>query len=445
MLNKYKSLYSILLILYVVLIACIGNIIARHDSYVLMANYGVACVAYTFILRKMGFSETLYTHRKFTWFLFGIGILARLVLFFSLPSLSDDVYRFIWDGTLMKNGIHPFEQLPEYYTTRNLPGITQELYHQLNSPNYFTVYPPIDQCIFWLSAVIGNGQWLVSANVMRVFLVATDIGSFWFLRKILEKHGKPKRLAYWFFLNPLIILEFTGNLHFEGLVICCLLSGIYYYERGKKWSSGVSLGLAIGIKLLPYIYLPYFFFKGLRENKWSIAIIAGGVSLLTLLPLLNEYFINGMQNSLKLYFQKFEFNASIYYLIREWSYLTHHYNDITRIGPFLSIVSMGAILSISWIASLKHWSISKTMLFILSIYLALTTTVHPWYILPLVAFGILSNYFFPIIWSFLIFITYIGYTKHGYHLPLLWVILEYFITLLALVMDLAQKKIINHE
>ncbi|MCC7505592.1 MAG: hypothetical protein IT259_09830, partial [Saprospiraceae bacterium] len=36
-----------------------------------------------------------------------LGIMLRVVLLFSLPNLSDDSVRFIWDGRLLAQGINP--------------------------------------------------------------------------------------------------------------------------------------------------------------------------------------------------------------------------------------------------------------------------------------------------------------------------------------------------
>ena len=46
--------------------------------------------------------------------LIGLGILLRIALVFAFPLLSDDVYRFIWDGNLVTAGENPFAQLPAY-------------------------------------------------------------------------------------------------------------------------------------------------------------------------------------------------------------------------------------------------------------------------------------------------------------------------------------------
>ena len=429
--EKHSILFYSSILIFLLAIFSIGNLIGRHQSLVLLIAFGSTFMTYFFLIKESNSFRLLI----------GLGIFCRLMLFFSLPSLSDDIYRFIWDGTLLKNGIHPFDNLPVFYLDYHIPGITQELFDKLNSPEYFTIYPPINQFIFWLSATIGNGNWLVSANVIRSIHLVADIGSLWFLIQLIEKYNTSSTLAFWFFLNPLVILEFTGNLHFEGLVLFFLLAGIYWMEKSRIIWSGLGFGLAIGTKLLPFIFLPFLFLHGLKSKKWSIAIIGGLVAILTLIPMFSDSFIAGMKSSLNLYFQKFEFNASLYFIAREIGFSMYGFNRIVQIGPILSMLSLLSILGISVVGVIKKWSIPKAFLFILLVYLLFATTVHPWYVVPLIAFGILSGYYFPIIWSFIIFITYLGYTKNGFELPMTWIVIEYVVVTLALIVELKGRKI----
>ncbi|MEM8938139.1 MAG: hypothetical protein AAGC64_02205 [Bacteroidota bacterium] len=392
----------------------IGNWIERYQSAALLTAFVSSFISYLFLLQE----------QKSDRLLFVFGLLARFVLFFSLPSLSDDVYRFIWDGLLLKNGIHPFSALPESYLAQEIPGLDKELFEKLNSPNYFTIYPPFNQAIFWLSVNLST-SWLTSVNIMRSILVVADIGSFFLLRKTLEQYKKDKHLAFWYFLNPLVVLELTGNLHFEGLIVFFLLMGALAFEQQRDWLSVSGFGLAIGTKLLPLIYLPSLFFHGLEMKRWWIAIASAILGAMTILPMFNETLINGMTSSLELYFRKFEFNASLYFIAREIGFLIYGYNNIAKIGPLLSVLSLMSILGVSVVAYLRKWNLFKSFLFILTIYLFFATIIHPWYIIPLIAFGILSRYRFPILWSFLIFLTYLGYTTSGFELPMWVVFLEY--------------------
>ncbi|WP_420576023.1 hypothetical protein [Ekhidna sp.] len=421
-----KTGYYTFLIVYILAVFSISNWIERYQSLSLMLAYGSGFMAYVFLLQNSESAKTL----------FNAGIILRVLMFFSLPSLSDDLYRFIWDGTLIKNGIHPFEALPDFYLDKEIPGITHELYALLNSPQYFTVYPPLNQAIFWLSAVIGNGDWLVSASVIRLILFAADAGSFFLLKAILKSNGKPSFLAHWFWLNPLVILEGVGNLHFEVLVVFFLLLGIYGFQKSKNLMSSVGFGLAIGTKLLPLIYLPAVFMIGLRNKKWWISIAGGCIAVITLIPMLDTTFLQGMRSSLDLYFRSFEFNASIYFIAREIGFWFYGYNNIALIGPLLSILSFLSILSVSILAYVKKWDISRSLLYVLTVYLLFATTVHPWYIIPLTALGILSGYWYTIVWSFFIFLTYVGYTREGFELPVYIVVVEYMILLMTIVLEL---------
>ncbi|MEQ6166894.1 glycosyltransferase 87 family protein [Ekhidna sp. MALMAid0563] len=430
---KYNQTgYYTFLVVYILAIFSIGNWIERYQSLPLMLAYASAFMGYIFLLQKSEDTKTLFI----------TGLIIRALLFFTLPSLSDDLYRFIWDGTLIKNDIHPFAELPGYYLEKNIDGISSELYGLLNSPNYFTIYPPINQAIFWLSAGIGIGDWLVSANVIRLVLCAADVGSYFLLKSILRASGKPVFLANWFWLNPLIILEGVGNLHFEGLVVFFILLGIYGYQKSKYVLAAGGFGLAIGTKLLPLIYLPVLFLSGLKNKKWWVAPVAGVIALLTIVPMLDATFLSGMQESLELYFQSFEFNASIYFAARQIGYWIYGYNNIALIGPLLSLLSFLSICVVSIVAWKKEWSLSKSFLFVLTIYLLFATTVHPWYIIPLIVFGVLSGYWYPIVWSFLIFLTYLGYDKNGFELPMYLVVIEYVVVLSTMIIECGNTPIV---
>lgn len=424
MLSKYRIGYYTFLLIFLVSLFSIGFWIERYQSTVLMAAYFSAFLSYIFLLQERNSPNLLLI----------VGIIARILFLTALPTLSDDVYRFIWDGLLLKNGIHPFSQLPSYYLDQSIAGVDINLFNQLNSPEYFTIYPPLNQFVFWASVQVSS-DWLISVNMIRILLIASDIGSVLLLKKLLAHYKKPTHLAFWYFLNPLIILEFTGNIHFEGLVIFFLLVAIYCYENSHYLKSSVALGLSIGTKLLPLIFLPYFFIKDLKHKYWWMAIAAGTIGFLTMLPLWNDHFVNGMQTSLNLYFRRFEFNASLYYLAREIGWWIYGFNNIRLIGPLMSIFSVITILGISIFACFKNWSLPKSLLFILSSYLLFATTVHPWYILPLVGIGILSGYWYPIVWTFMIFLTYLGYSKSGFELPVWIIVIEYLIVIFTFFLE----------
>ena len=108
--------------------------------------------------------------------------------------------------------------------------------------------------------------------------------------------------------------------------------------------------------------------------------------ILAFLPFLNSQLIANFGNSLDLYFQKFEFNASIYYLLRWVGFQIKGFNMIQVIGPLTALIVLTTIA----IKSLTEKDISTirivtNMLLAICLYLFTATIVHPWYAcLPLV-------------------------------------------------------------
>jgi alpha-1,6-mannosyltransferase len=117
-----------------------------------------------------------HTQSSIRLFLF-TAILARFLLLFTFPGLSDDVYRFIWDGRMWLQGVNPFDLLPsewiqEYGST---PALSRELFEQLNSPDYFTIYPPVNQGVFALAAWWFPDSFFWSMWLMKLFLFGCEI------------------------------------------------------------------------------------------------------------------------------------------------------------------------------------------------------------------------------------------------------------------------------
>jgi hypothetical protein len=117
------------------------------------------------------------------------------------------------------------------------------------------------------------------------------------------------------------------------------------------------------------------------------------------------------------------------------------YNIIGTLAPVLSVVTFVSILGLSYYHGVKKRTLAFSLFFALLIYLSLTTTVHPWYIIPLIALGIIINSKTALVWSFFIFLTYFGYSKDGFELSMYWIVLEYVIVFLVFSYEFIYKKI----
>lgn len=368
----------------------------------------------------------------------GLGIALRILATFSLPILSDDYFRFLWDGQLLLEGVNPFTILPSQLaedTSRLIEmGLSEEWFTSLNSPDYFTIYPPVLQAIFMLGASLGSLK--AGVILMKVIVLIGEIVSLLLLKKILTETGKKQSALLWYALNPLVIVELCGSLHFEALMITLMLAALWLFIRKKEIASAIFLGLAISTKLLPLIFLPFLlkqigFWRSLRYG-----LIAGGVTLLLFSPLLTEEMLNGFQESLTLYLNRFEFNAGLWYLIRAIGFDITGWNPIREIGPFLTPLAAALILYIAlleWRPSRIEWA--RSMMYALTIYFFFSLIVHPWYITTLVALAVLTEKRYALLWSCWLPWTYLAYQSDPVSESMWLIGLEYGSVLLFLIVE----------
>jgi alpha-1,6-mannosyltransferase len=160
-----------------------------------------------------------------------------------------------------------------------------------------------------------------------------------------------------------------------------------------------------------------------------------------LLPFLSMEFITNYSKSVGLWFGTFEFNASIYYLARAVGFATTGYNEIAIITIILPIISILVILGFSLIKTNTALpELISSMLFVLTCYLFLSTTVHPWYIATLVILCIFTDYKFPLVWSIVIVLSYFAYTKPD-NAENMWIIgLEYGVVFTVLFWEILSKR-----
>jgi len=365
-------------------------------------------------------------------FIIGSAMLLRVSLMFMTPNLTDDYFRFIWDGLLFSHGYNPYLILPSQFinSSHAITGITNSLYAGLNSPDYYTVYPPVCQFIFGLSAKLAAGNILGNIIVIRLVILLAEFGVIIFLHRLASKLTVSPNVVALYAFNPLVIIELTGNLHLEAVMLLFFVLAIYLLVLRKQLFAALSFSLAVGVKLLPLIFLPLLI-KRLGLTKSIIFCAVMGATLVVLfLPFYSVDLIPNFFSSLRLYFQTFEFNASLYYLLRWIGYQFAGYNIIAALGTALAIAAFITIVIIAVTEKTVTWlSLFQAMLMCLTAYFLLATTVHPWYITSLVLISLFTSYRYPIVWSVVIILSYAAYRTVPYSENLWLVAVEYMVVL----------------
>ena len=402
---------------------------------IVYASYGVSRDKFFLLISSvtLSFVSLIPLWKKLSWQeIFGLGLLVRVVLIIHFPNLSDDLFRFLWDGNLTAEGINVFSNTPRGLVEQNSGFLNSDylqlLYDNMNSPDYHTVYPPLNQLIFYISNVVSGENVMVGAIVIRCFILLAEMLTIVGLKSLFDHFGIDKKYSLLYVLNPLVILELTGNLHFEAFMIVGLVWMLNFLVKQNLWGAAICMAVAINAKLLPLMFLPVFIrFLAWKELRLFYSIIIS-LTLLSFLPFISEVFLLNHSSSLDLYFQKFEFNAGLFYLIREIGFVLKGYDVIQTVGPILTIISLLTILWISWknkVNSIEE--LIQKFFWIFLIFLCFSMTVHPWYLSLLILFNVFKPYRFVIAWSLLIYLTYFTYKTTSYEENLFLVLVEYLV------------------
>lgn len=432
---KLYKIQLLLTLVSVIMYWCFAYDLVRTEYMKLIVFYSILFVLFYQLVNLLKHQPKLLEYLAFG---------CRAVFILAIPNLSQDFYRFIWDGRLILEGINPYLFTVDHFITENNLPVTKALelragMGDLNASHY-TNYPPINQLCFTVAALFSSKSILGAVVTMRLLIIAADFGTLYFGKKLLEKLKLPSYHIFWYILNPFIIIELTGNLHFEGVMIFFLVWSLYLLYVGKWQWAAVILALSISVKLIPLIFLPLFFqwfvkhnsstspktdkeianFKPLKETSVFSRIIRlssfyGIVIITTLLlftPFYSSEFINNYSKTVALWFQNFEFNASIYYIARAIGYWLTGYNEIAIIGKITPVVVILVTLIITFFRQNKTMvQLITALLFVLSFYYFSTTTVHPWYVATLLILSVFTRYKFPLIWSFVIILSYLAYVN----------------------------------
>jgi alpha-1,6-mannosyltransferase len=405
---KKQIILVLSLLLFLASIIMLGYFLPRSAFIWQLSLYGLAFLTY-WIIYNCSLSGMISLS-----FGFGMAFLFRVSLLFAVPSLSDDFYRFIFDGYLIQSGISPYCYLPDVAIGQLdiQPSMYREsLMEGMNSRLYYSIYPPFHQFFFWLSALAGESL-LGNILILRLVVLFFEGLNLFLLYKIIRDWNLPESKLWLYAYNPLVILELSGNLHFEGIVLSGLLVTVYFFGKNKLILSNLGWASAIGVKLTPLMFGPLLLKSWDKNKRWKFLSISAAFLFIFFWPLLMGDVLGNFWQSFRLYQSKFEFNASIYYLIRWLSGFFIDYNPIVYVGPFLNWFALLIILVISYFKKIeKPGDLVQAMVWIYLSYLLLQTVVHPWYIIPAFGISVLTKNRVFLVWTGLVFLSYSAYAN----------------------------------
>jgi alpha-1,6-mannosyltransferase len=368
------SRHALLLLLGTLLLAAIAPIPALGDLRVrtstLLALWAVAHVAYLVAAwvatrptepRPAIPPASNLMRLKPLWIVIGVALLARLVLIPSQPTLSEDVYRYLWDGRLVAGGVNPYTHAP---SDSSLAPFHDGLLEHLNHPGVPTIYPPAAQLFFGAVARIDP-----SPRGFKLAMLSLE-GALWIaLLFLLRRRGLADERMLLFAWNPLVLIESYGSGHLDLMTAAFLMLALAMYEAKHAASAGVALGLGVLSKYTPLLLVPYL----VRKRAWILLGVATLVSALLFLPFVGAG--TSLWKGLETYAAHWEFNGSLYPLLRTAG---------ATVRSSRLILAAALAVAALWI-SLRARTATGAALGLLTAYLLASPTVYPWYLIPVAA------------------------------------------------------------
>jgi len=232
-----------------------------------------------------------------------LAAVCRIAFLFHEP--SDDIYRYLWEGRLICRGINPYLHAPDDPALAELAA--HDPFHgSINHPDLPAAYPPLTLVMF---AVTGRIWYHPLA--IKILMILFDLAAICYTFRLLQHRKLPLQWVILYAFNPVILLSFAGQGHFDVMQITFILAAIYNYDR-KKWRAMfVFLGLAVLIKYIAAIIILFFMRRENLKFSGLIPFIMG----LFYLPFLYH---GGEQvfHSLFAFGSEFAFNGSIHALFR---------------------------------------------------------------------------------------------------------------------------------
>ncbi len=233
-----------LLIAAAVAIGQIPNLVAAPRAFLLLfALAFVAYVAGVWALRPLAGRAPLILTLV-------VAAAARLVLVGTMPTLSTDAYRYVWDARITSAGISPYSYGPSAPELQ--PFRDNVIYPSLNHPRWPTIYPPGAQAFFRAVYTIAPES-VLAMKLAVVLAEAAALGLLVFL--LGGGEARPWRLAVYAW-NPLVIVEIWASAHLEGLVVLIVVAAVAAALSGRRGVAAALIAVGTLVKLYPAMLLP---------------------------------------------------------------------------------------------------------------------------------------------------------------------------------------------
>jgi len=297
--------------------------------------------------------------RNALWFITVMALLFRLTLLPLKPELSEDLYRYQWEGRVQISGALPYSERPD--DPRWL-SLRDSNYSRIAGKDLRFGYGPL-----WVLVERGMAAMNLPLLAWKLPAVLADLGLIGSLLWLLRLHRLPMERILIYAWCPLPIVEFWHSGHNDALMMLCLVLALCCARAGRWPLSYGLLALATLVKFWPLLLFPLWLE---RSRRWKAALAA---------PLVMAPFafwvwepLRARADFLTGFLGGWRNNDSLFALILAAS------GGDPRRAKFLSLAIIG-ILALA-VAAVRSLPLEKAALLFIAGMLLVSANVHPWYL-----------------------------------------------------------------
>ena len=373
--------------------------LAHHRELVIGLMLAMGCLWATGLVLARRFEDPRQVPGVLPFVLL-VAVALRIFALGAEPNLSDDVWRYVWEGGLVAEGKSPYAQAPDALVLAPEREAWPEVYQAMNNTDVSAAYPPVTQAAAAAVVALSGGPTEAeSARYgLRIFFSLADLLVLLPLGVLLRRRGLPEALLLTWAWCPLVVYEFAASAHFDSLGVLLLMSAIALLEPcplASKLRSGLglaALGAAFLVKFLPLLAFPFLLWRGTARQVAQRTAGLGLVIILGLLPvLLLEGAFTGILDGLANYGLRWEsWNLLHRYVEPLFTVFGDRDNTWTDPRKLSKLLTGG--LAFLWILRLflRGEAPLRATGLALCAFLLVSPTLHPWYlawIIPFLAFG----------------------------------------------------------
>jgi alpha-1,6-mannosyltransferase len=190
-----------------------------------------------------------------------VGIAMRCLLLPGTP-VSDDLFRYIWDGRVQAAGINPYLHIPSAEVLAPLRD--SAIYPNINRAQYApTIYPPASQIVFYVVTRISEAP-----IAMKAAMLAFEGLAVWAMLRLLALRGLPRSRILLYAWHPLPLWEFARSGHVDVVAIAFLLLAFLAAERRSPTLAGIAFGAGALVKYFSLVTAPAVY----RRWDWRFPV-----------------------------------------------------------------------------------------------------------------------------------------------------------------------------